>query len=145
MAPDFGLTGPLVVRCSPVAQSPGSWTRQGLWWYTGRALYRKRFALPLLEGPRVFLNLGEVRECAEIWVNGELAGVRLWPPYRVEITRFLHEDSNEVVVVAANLLANRYAWDNWGSRGAGRTLDSGLLGPVTLDVYEEKLRTQVPL
>lgn len=145
MAPDFGLTGPLTVRCAPVEQSPGSWTRQGLWWYSGRGLYRKRFALPLMEGPRVFLNLGDVRECAEVWVNGELAGVRLWPPYRVDITRFLHEESNEVVVVTANLLANRFAWDAWGSRGTGRTLDSGLLGPVTLDVYEEKRPTQVPL
>ena len=136
MAPGFGLTGPLVFRCEPVAAPLGSWTELGLWWYSGRALYRT--VLPWGQpaaGERVTLNLGDVRECAEVWVNGRLAGTRIWPPYRVEITELLREGENEIVVVAANLLANRMAWDEWGTRGPGATLESGLLGPVRAEVW----------
>lgn len=140
MAPGFGLTGPLVFHCEPVEVDLRSWTQLGLWWYSGRALYRARFAWNGSTGGatserRVTLNLGEVRECAEVWVNGELAGTRIWPPYRVEITNLLREGENELAVVATNLLANRFAWDEWGTRGRGETLDSGLLGPVRLEVW----------
>ncbi|HEY3397529.1 MAG TPA: glycosyl hydrolase [Armatimonadota bacterium] len=136
MAPDFGLTGPIVFHCEPTPVELGSWTDQGLWWYAGRVLYRRSVEAPAAGG-RVCLNLGEVRECAEVWVNGKLAGAPLWPPYRVEITDLLQPGANEVVVVVSNLLANRFAWDEWGTRGPGATLDSGLLGPVTLEVYAD--------
>ncbi len=140
MAPGFGLTGPLVFRCEPAEVDLRSWTDLGLWWYSGRGLYRTNL---LWNGSadawnserRVTVNLGEVRECAELWVNGQLAGTRIWPPYRVEITDLLQEGENELAVVVANLLANRFAWDEWGTRGRGETLDSGLLGPVRLEIW----------
>ncbi len=137
LAPQFGLTGSLVFRCEPVEVPLGSWTEQRLWWYSGRGLYRTTFPWGGLSGAsgRVTLNLGEVRECAEVWVNGQLAGTRIWPPYRVEITELLQEGENELVVIAANLIANRLAWDEWGTRGPGATLASGLLGPVRLEVW----------
>ncbi|MHB9022773.1 MAG: glycosyl hydrolase [Armatimonadota bacterium] len=134
MAPDFGLTGPLRFRCRPVERPLESWTRWGLWWYTGRALYTRKITVPECTG-RLYLNLGEVRECAEIWVNGRLAGSRIWPPYRVDITDFVRPGENEVAVIASNLLSNRMAWDDWGTRGPGETLDSGVLGPVSLEIF----------
>ena len=137
MAPDFGLTAPLVFRCEPVPTALRSWTDLGLWWYTGRAQYRTTLPWggPSRPLSRVTLNLGEVRECAEVWVNGTLAGTRIWPPYRVEVTDLLREGDNEITIIAANLLANRLAWDDWGTRGPGATLESGLLGPVRVEVW----------
>jgi hypothetical protein len=137
MAPGFGLTGPVVFRCKFLATELRPWSEMGLWWYSGRALYRKRFeATPGdLKHGSIRLNLGEVRECAEVWVNGTLAGTRIWPPYCLDIKPFLKRGDNEIVLVVSNLPANRYAWDVWGSRGGGGTLVSGLLGPVTLECY----------
>lgn len=143
MAPDFGIRAPFAFRCAPVETELRSWVELGLWWYSGRALYRREIEIPRQPGKRIFLNLGDVRECAEIWVNGRLAGVRLWPPYRVDITDLVRPGSNDVRIVASNLLANRFAWDQLGTRGWGlehmqeSVLDSGVLGPVNLDVYGE--------
>jgi len=134
MAPEFGLTGPLTFRCTPTSSNLGSWTKKGLWWFAGRSIYKKSFTLPRSNGRSIILDLGEVRECAEIWINGSLAGVRLWPPYCLDITEFTHLGENEVAVVASNLLSNRFAWDDWGTRGSGKTLDSGLIGPVVVSL-----------
>ena len=34
--------------------------------------------------------------------------------------------------IVANSIANRFAWDLWGTRGTGKPEPSGLLGPVSL-------------
>ncbi|MFZ2654003.1 MAG: glycosyl hydrolase [Victivallales bacterium] len=134
MAPDFGLAGPLVFRCEPVRSELRSWHEMGLGWLSGRGLYRTEFTLSTT-GKILYLNLGEVRECAEVWVNGQLVDVRLWQPYRVDITAAARPGLNKLEIVVANLIANRFAWDQLGTRGSGETLASGLLGPVTLEEY----------
>ncbi|HEY3330426.1 MAG TPA: glycosyl hydrolase [Capsulimonadaceae bacterium] len=130
MAPNFGITTPVVFRCAPVKAPLTSWTEQGLWWYSGRIAYRSSFMLENDTQGGVSIDLGDVRECAEVWVNGKLAGVRLWPPYRLDISEWVVPGCNSVEVIVANLISNKFAWDVWGSRGEGRTLPSGLLGPV---------------
>jgi hypothetical protein len=137
MAPGFGLTGPIIFRCEYFPAELRSWTEMGLWWYSGRGIYKKNITIGAkeLDGARICLSLGDVRECAEVWINGKLAGTRIWPPYRVEATGLLKPGANQVAVVASNLPSNRYAWDAWGSRGKGETLASGLLGPVSLEFY----------
>jgi len=137
MAPDFGLKGPIIFRCKYTETELRSWTEMGLWWYSGRCIYRKNFTLAErdLRAKNICLDLGDVRECAEVWINGKLAGTRIWPPYRVEITGLLKKGRNELAVVVSNLPSNRYAWDVWGSRGRGETLVSGLLGPAFIEFY----------
>jgi hypothetical protein len=134
MAPDFGLTGPLVFRCEPVQTELLSWHELGLWWLSGRGLYQSEFTVSSVSG-QLYLNLGDVRECAEVWVNGALIDVCLWPPYRVDISSAVQPGKNILAIVVSNLLANRFAWDKWGTRGEGKTLPSGLLGPVTLEKF----------
>lgn len=133
MAADFGLTAPLEFLCQATALPLGSWTQHGLGWYSGRAVYKTTIHLPQAPDRETTLNLGDVRECAEIWINGQLAGVRIWPPYRVAVSSLLRAGENEIAVVVSNLLANRHAWDVLGARGGGKVLPSGLLGPVTLE------------
>jgi hypothetical protein len=145
-----GITEPVRVQCVATPQSLGSWTEAYLDWYSGRAVYTREFALDeayLADDLRLTLDLGRVCWSAEIWVNGELAGTRIWPPYRLDITDLLHPGKNRVVVVAANLLANQMRWDmfdeartamharRWHDNTIGRdawALESGLVGPVQI-------------
>ncbi|MBN2130969.1 MAG: hypothetical protein JW741_15815 [Sedimentisphaerales bacterium] len=81
---------------------------------------------------RWFLDLGHVRHYVEVWLNGRLVGTRLWQPYRIDVTDHVRTGENELVLIVANSIANRFAWDQWGTRGTGRPEPSGLLGPVRL-------------
>lgn len=126
------------------------WERHGWGHFSGRALYKRTLHLPHWEG-RLWLDLGAVCQCAEVWVNGKLCGVRAWAPYRVEITDALREGANEVAVVVANSAAcerrhmlvdegvalgwNRY-WNGDNMEREPQNLVSGLLGPVWLCMAE---------
>jgi hypothetical protein len=87
------------------------------------------------------------RDQGKLWVNGKLAGTRIWPPYAVDISKHVKPGENRLDVVAANLLANRMSWDifddakgeavnrKWHDGNIRRdawSLESGLLGPVRL-------------
>jgi hypothetical protein len=134
-----GLTGPVRVVCGPVQiDKLQPWSQWSFPWYTGRVLYRTQFSVPRQANDgRVFLDLGQVRHYVEIWLNGNLVGALLWPPYRIELTSHLNRDANELVLVVANSIANRFAWDQWGTRGTAKPEPSGILGPVRLLMSEE--------
>jgi hypothetical protein len=70
---------------------------------------------------RAELDLGEVREVAEVRVNGTHVATLLWPPYRADLTGHLRPGDNTLSVVVTNTPAN----------AMGESLASGLLGPVT--------------
>ena len=50
------------------------------------------------------LDLGEVYETAEVFVNQKSAGVRLCKPYTFDITEFLKEGDNEIAIEITNTL-----------------------------------------
>ncbi|MET4920895.1 glycosyl hydrolase [Streptomyces sp. PSRA5] len=106
----------------------GSWTDLDPA-HSGSALYEREFTLDArtLSGRRWGLDLGEVRDVAEIAVNGTELPARLWTPYRCDITAALRAGTNVVRVRVTNTGANAH--------GDART--SGLLGPVLL--YPERL------
>jgi len=74
-------------------------------------------------GEKVTLDLGEVREFAEVEVNGQQVGVRLWPPYRFDITGALKKGNNRLRIGVTNTRANELTDEK---------LSSGLIGPVRL-------------
>jgi hypothetical protein len=63
-------------------------------------------ALPPADGG-YWLDLGEVREIADVRINSQPAGVRWKTPYRVDITRFVKPGRNVIKVEVTNLLINR--------------------------------------
>jgi hypothetical protein len=70
---------------------------QGYPYFSGRGLYRRRFALPDdFLGQRIFLEPEMRDDTLDVLVNGQGAGVRLWEPYEVEITDFLAWGDNMV-------------------------------------------------
>ncbi len=149
---DGGLRQPLVFRCGPLRAALGDWRELGLDWYSGRGLYRTAFQLPReYLGRRLILDLGDLRYTGEVWLNGRLVDSLAWPPYQADISRFVAAGGNELVVVAANLLANRMRWDifdsaipsqfsRWWHDGSilreADHLRSGLLGPVRIRVED---------
>jgi len=67
--------------------SPAPWTEQGYPFLSGSAVYRCRVELPPEAGDaRVFVEADAGDDVLEVLVDGASMGVRLWEPYRVEIT-----------------------------------------------------------
>ena len=130
MRPGFGLTGGPVFLIKPFVTTARDWRELGLDWYSGFAVYEADIEIDRpVYGP-LWLDLGDVRECCEVWVNERAIGSRVWPPYAFDVGRALVPGKNRLKVAVCNLMSNEYAWDVIGSRGTGRRLPSGLIaGP----------------
>lgn len=77
---------------------------------------------------KYLLDLGRVEEAAEVFVNGESAGVRIVPPYVFDIS-MVKPGINDITVIVSNHSGHRER------DGFSRYLPfepSGLLGPVVL-------------
>lgn len=101
----------------------GSWTAAHPA-YSGSATYQHAVDVSSaqLAGHRWTLDLGGVRDVAEVNVNGHAFDPLLWQPYQLDVTSALHAGSNDISVTVTNTLANAH----------GDSRPSGLLGPVTL-------------
>lgn len=97
---------------------------------SGTLRYKKTFTLEQAEKSRVFLDMGEVYETAEVFVNGQNAGVCICPPYRVEITDCLKDGQNELMIDVTNTLGN----ENKEFMSQYTPIEPfGLIGPVLLE------------
>jgi hypothetical protein len=151
------LRGPWAVRFDPKWGGPAEeifdeltdWAEhpeEGIRHYSGAATYAINFGLPALpEGRRVYLDLGELRNLAEVELNEKPLGVLWTSPFRVEVTGLLRERENHLRVKVVNLWPNRLIGDQKLPPEARRTktnitkfeqpenqrlLPSGLFGPV---------------
>ena len=137
--PETGFCGaalfpdPVQLECGQGVTALGDWSKaSSLECYSGGAWYRKTVALtPEQVGGTVTLDLGKVIATAEVHVNGQLAGIRVAPPWRVDISKQVRPGENRVEVLVFNTLANHYVTIPTRYRG---DLTSGLLGPVTIRV-----------
>ena len=106
-----------------------SWNELGWPDYSGRATYRARFEVSPEDVGRRFALEGEsVHETMEVTVNGTTAGVRLWPPYHLDLTGLVRAGENELEIHVTNTLSNLLM----------RPLPSGLVGHVRLTVAEPR-------
>ena len=112
--------------------------------FSGRATYRTNVeisAVDLRQASRVVLDLGEVKDAAEVQVNGIDGGQLLVYPFAVDIRKLLHPGSNRLQITVANSLTNYVGTVELPKTpGAPTThfkaVSSGLLGPVVL-VFEK--------
>jgi hypothetical protein len=146
-----------------------SWTdTEETRFFSGLATYEKTVELPeafVRSGGEIYLNFGAgkpaaqdrrggaaiespVREAAQVYVNGTLAGSVWKPPYEVAVTGLLRAGANTIRVVVANLGLNRLAGTTlanyrllnlrYGERFQEQDMQNvqpvpcGMLGPVTL-------------
>lgn len=139
-----GLGAPQSARLDALA----SWTEhpeEGIRNYSGTATYRRSLEVPassLGRGRRVYLDLGEVGEVAEVFINGKSTGVLWKPPFRADLTQHTRSGSNDLRIEVTNLWINRLAGDqhlpapkqitrtNVRQGQSWEALPSGLLGPV---------------
>lgn len=86
----------------------------GIRYFSGIATYTKDLSLTardLSAGRHVWLDLGQVNDLAEVWVNGQLAGTTWKPPYRVDISKLAKAGRNRLEIKAVNLWVNRLIGD----------------------------------
>ena len=121
---------PIAIETSGHGVMPlGDWSRFGILHnYSGGVRYRKTFTLTAAEvaGP-VEIDLGRVSATAEVWINGKKAGVRVAPPWKLDVSGLLKAGANEVEVLVYNTLSNHYQTIPSVYRGDPV---SGLFGPV---------------
>ncbi|MBI2915038.1 MAG: hypothetical protein HYY08_03820 [Firmicutes bacterium] len=129
----------------------GNWADQGYRYYSGTASYTLDWELdPDLAGHagrnRVYLDVGSVREAAEVRVNGVDCGLRLWPPYVYDVGSRIRAGVNLIEVLVTNGPANallppevkykRFVPHLYGQREfwyrEAEPVRSGLFGPVRL-------------
>lgn len=82
----------------------------GIRYYSGAATYSCRFQISNLKTP-IFLDLGEVREVAEIKVNGKNLGILWKTPFRMDITGAVKTGQNTLEIEVVNLWVNRMIGD----------------------------------
>jgi hypothetical protein len=84
----------------------GEWKRQGLPFYSDVVSYRQSFQA--VAGASVYqVQLGKwMGTVAEVKVNGQSAGIIGWPPYRLDVTRFIKNGENEIEVLVFGSLKN---------------------------------------
>jgi hypothetical protein len=153
------LDGPWNLSFQPGRGAPASimvkkldsWSENandGVKYFSGTGVYRKTFqASPewFQRGSRLWIDLGEVRNLAEVKVNGKAVGTVWHEPFRVDVTGTLRVGANEVTIAVTNAWVNRLIGDQQPQAGTKYTftlihpykanlplLTSGLIGPVTI-------------
>jgi hypothetical protein len=119
--------------------------------------YTASFSVPSVDGVRLMLDLGDVRESARVVLNGQEVATLFAVPFRCDITPFVKRGKNTLQVYVTNLPANRIAqmdrdgvewrhfkeinvvdlnykntrYDQW------EPVPSGLNSPVRLTIYKK--------
>jgi len=153
------IDGPWTVQFQPDMGAPASvqldklisWndsTDTGVKYFSGTGTYTRTVDVQsdwLKPGAHVWLDLGDVKNLAEVTVNGQPLGIVWHAPYRVDATAALKPGANQVTIKVINAWVNRLIGDL--QPGATKytftvvkpympnspLLPSGLLGPVRLE------------
>jgi hypothetical protein len=125
------LPDPIRLECGPGTFAPGDWSENdGLASYSGGAWYRRTVILTAEQARgQVVLDLGRVVSTAEVRVNGRQAGIKVAPPWAVDLSPHVQPGENRIEILVYNTLANHYSTIPTRYRGSPV---SGLLGPVSL-------------
>jgi hypothetical protein len=121
-------------------------TDPGVKYFSGTAIYKKTVRADkvwFVKGAHLWLDLGDVKNIAEVEVNGKPLGIVWKKPFRVDVTSALKPGANSVQVKVTNLWVNRLIGDQQPDvsrkytyttqqfyRADSPLLPSGLIGPV---------------
>jgi hypothetical protein len=134
-----------------------SWTESedpGIKYFSGTATYQNSFKVEKGSVKKgMIIDLGEVRDVAEIYINGKSAGILWKKPYQADISQLIKSGENDLKIEIVNLWVNRLTGDMlsdpkdrycktnmsymksevWpGGDEPFRLQTAGLLGPVTI-------------
>ena len=158
------ISGPWKVSFPPGWGAPSSvvfdrlisWTESensGINYFSGTAVYHHSFNVTATGGKELILDLGEVRDVAEVFINNKSAGIVWKKPYQVNISHLVQPGTNDLKIEIVNMWSNRLTGDMlsdpkdrfcktnhpymvaevWpGGEEPYKLQTAGLLGPVTL-------------
>jgi hypothetical protein len=134
-----------------------SWSEsddKGMRYFSGTARYTKSVDVRpewLGKGKHLWLDLGEVRNLAQVEVNGKSLGIVWHTPYKVDISGVVKPGINQLVVKVTNAWVNRLIGDQQTDAETKYTFTavkpyksdsplqpSGLIGPVIISSVEDK-------
>jgi hypothetical protein len=120
----------------------------GVKYFSGTATYTKTIQAPadwFKAGAKLWLDLGDVKNIAQVSVNGRLLGIFWKTPFRVDVTSALKAGANTLEINVTNLWVNRLIGDQQPDaakkytytamqfyRADSPLLPSGLLGPALI-------------
>ncbi|MEI6950538.1 glycosyl hydrolase [Paraflavisolibacter sp. H34] len=123
-------------------------SESGIRYFSGTAVYTKTIDVPassLSKDAQVVLDLGDVKNLAEVVVNGRPTGTVWKKPFVVDITGALKAGENKLEIKVTNLWVNRLIGDKQPGmenkitytamsfyKADAPLLPSGLLGPVKI-------------
>ncbi len=130
-----------------------SWTENpdaGIKYFSGTATYQSTFSLPVIaKGTRIEIDLGAVKNLAEVIVNGKNLGILWKQSFTIDVSSAVKKGENKLEVKVTNLWVNRLIGDQQPNmtnkityttmpfyQANSPLLPSGLLGPVK--VWEKK-------
>ncbi|GAB4338732.1 MAG: hypothetical protein Kow0099_13110 [Candidatus Abyssubacteria bacterium] len=148
--PDFPTLHPSVHGLEPVCLTGTFWVEKGkiveqkygapsLPWsetgfpnYIGALTYKSSFELPMrYMGQQLFFKFDRLGATAEVKINGRHAGVVLWRPYALDVTKLVVQGENSVEVTVANTAANLLA----------EPVPAGIIGtPYIVPYWRHRLR-----
>jgi hypothetical protein len=119
----------------------------GVKYFSGSGTYTKNIDVKsewFRTGAHLWIDLGDVKNLAEVTVNGKPLGIVWHAPYRVDATAALKPGANEISIKVTNAWVNRLIGDQQPDarkytfttvkpyKASSPLLPSGLLGPVML-------------
>lgn len=129
----------------------GSWSDNadpGVKYFSGTASYTNTISVDkkwISKDHRLILDLGDVKNLAEVIVNGKSLGIAWKKPFRVDVTSALKPGANTILIKVTNLWVNRLIGDAQPGvtkkityttipfyQANSKLQPSGLLGPVKL-------------
>lgn len=123
-------------------------SNSGIKYFSGTGTYSKIINIPaewLNQNSEIWLDLGSVKNIAEVLLNGKSVGIIWKVPFRIKIKEKLQEGNNNLEIKVTNLWVNRLIGDQQPDAKEKLTyttqpfyqadsplLPSGLLGPVRI-------------
>jgi hypothetical protein len=137
-------TGATFEKLTSYTENPDT----GIKYFSGTATYTKTVNIGsnLIEkDSKTWLDLGEVKNLAEVVVNGKSLGIVWKKPFRVDVTGDIKAGKNKLEIKVTNLWVNRLIGDQQPDakqkitytaipfyKANSKLQPSGLLGPVKL-------------
>ena len=121
---------------------------EGVKYFAGKGTYTKTIEAPvewLAKGVQLWLDLGDVKNLAEVSINDKPLGIAWKAPYRVDISGSLKPGKNTLEITVTDAWVNRIIGDRQPNvtktytftspkfyRSDSKLVSAGLLGPVKI-------------
>ena len=138
---DAGGGAPQDARVLPALKSWTGFAEPGIRYYSGTATYETALDVP--EGREFALDFGDVRDVAEVFIDGERIGALWHAPYRIELPRSLKPGRHALEVRVTNAWTNRLVGDE--KEPDDCVLSKKMLGFGVQMVQCEGKRRDIPL